>query len=285
LVKLDFHHLSFTAETGKLPETSFKIDGASLGKKLKFIQQLSSYIPKVGNSAADIDITASGVRARYAIAVPTPLGMGLFTLQNLVVQAGVSLSFTGEPVVLDFAFGTRGHPFLVTVMGFGGGGYVELGVRAGGKDSGLESFVAGIEFGASVAMSFGVASGEVHVFGGIVFIKHGAELEITGYLRIGGSVCVLGLISVSIELTISLTFVTPNLLKGEAKLVLTVDLTFWSTSVEISCQKTFVGSDQTLAGRDPFVPDSEVKFSVEKALGPDGSSFPWQTYCQAFAGV
>jgi hypothetical protein len=74
------------------------------------------------------------------------------------------------------------------------------------------------------------------------------------------------------------------MLRGAAKLVIAVDLTFWSTSVELECEKTFVGSSQALAAQDPFVPAATVELSVEQALGPDGSSFPWQTYCLAFAG-
>jgi hypothetical protein len=283
LVRLDFEHLTFHAEPGKLPDTRFKITAASLGKKLRFVQQLSSHLPAVGNKAPVIDIDLREVRVRYAIAIPTPLSMGLFTLQNLLLQAGITLSLGDQPVVIDFAFGTRAHPFLVTVMGFGGGGYLELGIRAGGADSGLERFVGGIEFGAAVAMNFGVAAGEVHVFGGIVFTKQGGEIEIAGYLRIGGSVRVLGLITVSVELTLSLTYVAPNILRGAAKLVIAVDLTFWSTSVEIGTSYELVGSSQTLAGHDPFVPDAEVTYSVQDALGPVGASFPWQTYCQAFA--
>ncbi|WP_172652938.1 hypothetical protein [Rhodococcus opacus] len=280
LVKLVFSSLTFHAETGQLPTTSFKITSAQLGKELNFVQQLSSYLPRVGDSAPALQVSATQIQVRYAISVPTPIGMGLFTLQNLLVQAGVTLSLSNQPVVVDFAFGTRAHPFLVTVMGCGGGGYLELGVRAGGADSGLDRFVGGIEFGASVAVNFGVAAGEVHVFGGVVFTKQGANIEIAGYLRLGGSVQVLGLISVSIELTVSLTFHSPNILRGAARLVITVDLTFWSESVEIECEYTFVGSDHSLAGS---VPSKAPQHTVEEAWGPDSASFPWQSYCQAFA--
>jgi hypothetical protein len=206
----------------------------------------------------------------------------VFVVQNLLLQAGLTLSLGDDPVTVDFAFGTRDRPFLVTVMGFGGGGYLELGVRAGGDDDGLERLVGGIEFGAAVAMDFGVARGEVHVFGGVVFTKRGSSVEIAGYLRIGGSVRVLGLVSVSVELTISLTFVEPNVLRGRARLVIAVDLTFWSTSVEIACEKTFTGSDQAVRRRDRVALTAAQPSSVEHAWGPVGSSFPWHTYCKAF---
>ncbi|MFI9429174.1 hypothetical protein ACIG54_37270, partial [Streptomyces achromogenes] len=229
LVKLGFTALKFHAESGELPKTTLVISSARLGQQLKFVQKLSNYLPGIGGKAPTVDIGSREVRVRYALAVSPPPQLGVFVLQNLLLQAGITLSLGDDPVTVDFSFGTRDRPFLVTVMGFGGGGYLELGIRAGGDDSGLERFVGGIEFGAAVAMDFGVARGEVHVFGGVVFTKRGSTIEIAGYLRIGGSVRVLGLISVSVELTISLTFVEPNVLRGKARLVIAVDLTFWST--------------------------------------------------------
>ncbi|GHF60624.1 hypothetical protein GCM10018787_05990 [Streptomyces thermodiastaticus] len=282
LIKLGFPALKFHAEPGELPETTLVIDSARLGQQLRFVQQLSSYLPGIGAKAPTVDVGAREVRVRYTLAVSPPPQLGVFVLQNLVVQAGITLSFGDDPVTVDFAFATRDRPFLVTVMGFGGGGYLELGIRAGGDDSGLQRLVGGIEFGAAVAMDFGVARGEVHVFGGVVFTKLGSKVEIAGYLRIGGSVRVLGLISVSIELTISLTFVEPNVLRGEARLVLAVDLTFWSTSVEITCKKTFTGSDQAVHPRAGVALTAAHPSSVQHAWGPVGASFPWHTYCKAF---
>lgn len=283
LVKLGFTALKFHAEPGKLPETTLEISSARLGQQLKFVQKLSTYLPGIGTKAPTVDVGAREVRVRYALAVSPPPQLGVFVLQNLLLQAGITLSLGDDPVTVDFAFGARHRPFLVTVMGFGGGGYLELGIRAGGDDSGLERFVGGIEFGAAVAMDFGVARGEVHVFGGVVFTKRGSAIEVAGYLRIGGSVRVLGLVSVSVELTISLTYVEPNVLRGEARLLIAVDLTFWSTSVEITCEKTFIGSDETVAPRDRGALAAAGPSSVQQAWGPVGSSFPWHTYCQAFA--
>ncbi|KJS62253.1 hypothetical protein [Streptomyces rubellomurinus] len=100
---------------------------------------------------------------------------------------------------------------------------------------------------------------------------------------------VLGLVSVSVELTIAMTYV-PNMLTGSARLVISVDLTFWSTSVEIGCSKSFGGSEPAppVHGGNPvalvaFMVGPEPGFSVQEALGRDTASYPWQTYCQAFA--
>ncbi|MEV4441466.1 hypothetical protein AB0K09_21055, partial [Streptomyces sp. NPDC049577] len=220
LVILTFKKVRFTANSGERLTLSFDLKDAQLTGQLAFIRTLAKSIPQVAGRGLRTDVSAERVKATYTVCVPTT-GLIVFTLQNLVLETGLTLSLTNRPIVIDFAFGTRERPFLVTASGFGGGGYLELGVSAGGPDAGLQRFVGGIEFGASVAMNFGVAAGEVHVLGGVVFVKHDG-IEITGYLRIGGSVTVLGLIRVSVELTMSLTYdLDANELTGSARLVIT----------------------------------------------------------------
>ncbi|MFF9642960.1 hypothetical protein [Kitasatospora aureofaciens] len=283
-VTLSFASVVFTADPGQRLNLAVDLTDVKLDGDLGFLATLEQYLSTGGNGLR-IDTSATGITASYTVAVPS-VGLLVFSVQNLSVQAGVTLSLTNQPILMDFAFGTREKPFLVTVSGFGGGGYLELGLSAGGTDSGLQRFTGGIEFGASLAMDFVIVSAEVHVFGGVVFAKNGTDTEITGYLRIGGSISLLGLVSVSIELTLSLTYDShTDSLSGSAQLVITVDLTFFSKSFTLECHKCFggcpppAGPRRTLAGsstgQDP---------SVEAALGPQGQSFPWQTYCRAFAG-
>lgn len=276
-VKVDVSRLEYEVRTGRLPKTTLTVAGVDLGRELAIVKKLGDAMKNAFGGGPSVAVTHREVKVSYALAAPTPVNLGLISVQNLVVQAGLTLSLAGDPVVIDFAAGTRGHPFLLTVMGLGGGGYLELGV-SGRDGGGLERFVAGIEFGAMVAMNFGVAQGEVHIFGGVVFVKKGSDIELTGYIRFGGSVRVLGLITVSIELTVSLTYRSPNILKGEARLVIAVDLTFWSTSVEIPASYTISGSDNSALADA----DAAVTHPVSGALGPVGTSFPWRDYCQAF---
>ncbi|CCK24469.1 hypothetical protein BN159_0090 [Streptomyces davaonensis JCM 4913] len=293
LVVLTFTNVRFTGNSGETPSLTFELADARLAGKLRFVKTLAEKIPQAGRGGPHVETTAVAIRATYTIAVPT-LAMGVFSVQNLAIRTGLTLSLEQRPIEIDFAFAHRERPFLVTVGPFGGGGYLELGVSAGKTDGGLQRFVGGIEFGACVALDFGVATGEVHVFGGVVFVKQGSGIEITGYLRIGGSVSVLGLIRVSVELTLSLTYdVERNVLHGSARLVISVDLTFWSTSVTLECRKSFAGPSLAVDPRDVLTASEEARqtsagvaprgSTVEAALGPQGSSFPWQTYCRAFA--
>jgi hypothetical protein len=280
LVELEFKELRLTARAGEQPNISVDLKRAELRGKLEFVKKLQKLIPSAG-SGPRITASPTQIKATYRTSLPTlPLGPA-FTLQNVVLDTGLTLSLRNEPLVVDFSFGTRERPFLVTVSLFGGGGYLEIGINA----QGLQRFVGGIEFGASVAMDFVVARGEVHVLGGVVFVLQGSSMQITGYLRIGGSVSVLGLIKVSVELTVSLTYdQQQNALIGAARLVIAVDLTFWSTSVELECHQRFDGSFLTDESEDFFALESDRRASsVAAALEPAGDSRPWETYCRAFA--
>ena len=90
-------------------------------------------------------------------------------------------------------------------MIFGGGGFFHIELDT----DGMRMLEASFEFGATAALDIGVASGEVHIMAGIYFSlqrKEGStELApiLTGYLRLGGSLNVLGLIRVSVEFNLS----------------------------------------------------------------------------------
>ena len=71
-------------------------------------------------------------------------------------------------------------------------------------------------------------------------------VALVGYLRIGGSLEVLGLVTVSVELVLSLGYEsTGNRLVGRATLVLELDLTIWSDKVELdSGEWVIAGGEQ-----------------------------------------
>ena len=96
---------------------------------------------------------------------------------------------------------------------------------------------------------------------------------LTAYFRIRGEVDVLGLISASITLELSLTyhFETGKLI-GRASLVIEVEVLFFSASVEISVERKLAGSKG-----DP---------TMYQVMPPDpatGENADWALYCDAFA--
>ncbi|WP_159930869.1 MULTISPECIES: hypothetical protein [Nocardia] len=281
VVVIELNEVAFTSRSAgptARPTVTVDVRKVSLDGALRFVQTLQSFMLKSGGGPA-VSVSPTAVAVRYVATVPA-VSVGVFSLTNLAIEAGVTLSLVNKPLTVDFKFATRQRPFLVTVSGLGGGGYLELAVAAGGQPDGLTKLVGGIEFGASVAVDFAIVAAEVHVFGGIVFV-YDRRVSITGYLRIGGSIDLLGLARVAVELTLSLTY-TPNRLEGSAKLVVVIDLTLWSASFELTCRKSFAGPDMFAPERAAIA--APPASSVAATLGPVGKSYPWRTYCRAFAG-
>jgi hypothetical protein len=166
---------------------------------------------------------------------------------------------------VSLGFASRDNPFTLSVLMFGGGGYVaaELGRRF--------RLEASMDFGAVVAVNFIVASGEVHALGGVHFLMSGNAVTFEAFLRLGGSLQVLGLVSVSVELVISLQYRSQgNALVGRATLVIDVDLTLFSESVSID------SGDWVLAG-------SQGAFSPLHRLALDDGLPGLLEYYSAFA--
>jgi hypothetical protein len=90
---------------------------------------------------------------------------------------------------------------------------------------------------------------------------------LAGYLRMGGELSVLGLISVSLEFYLIFAYeIQKNAAYGRATLTVKVEVLFFSTSVEITVEKRFGGS-----GGDPLFLEA---FDTPQV---------WETYAGAFA--
>jgi len=223
-----------------------------------------------------LDISAEGITASYSLALPN-LAMGVFSMTNMSLAAGFSIPFIGDPLSVWFSFCTRENPFTLTVSMFGGGGFFGITLQP----SGLKCLEASFEFGASISVDFGVASGGVHAMAGIYFkmemMDGNLAATLTGYFRMGGYLSVLGIISVSIELYLSLTYETATgKCTGVAELTIEVEVLFFSVSVKVRAERKFSGSngDPTFAELMEPYPDP-----VDSSIMVD----PWEKYCKAFA--
>jgi hypothetical protein len=261
-LRLRFHRVEFLAPAGRKPDVNVDFAGVEFVGVLSFVEALRSLIPLDGFSdPPGLTVDAEGVRAQYSVGLPT-IAFGVFTLQNLSLGAGFSVPFVGKPLSVRFNFCERQQPFLLTVMAFGGGGYFLIAV----DPAGVQELEAGFEFGASLAMNFGVASGEVHVLGAFIYAMKDGNASLDGYLRIGGNVQALGIVSVCIELALALHYeFSSGKCVGRATLTIEVEITFFSVSVEITCERKFAGSNG-----DP---------TFEQIMPPPA----WHTYCEAFA--
>jgi hypothetical protein len=265
-IKLGFNHLGFTSVNGTKPSIDPKVSSVTFDGPLKFVNVLERYLASTG-SGLSIDVQPRGVTAGFTIALPT-LAIGVFSLQNMSFTAGLTIPFDGTPVLARFAFCSREHPFLLTVSLFGGGGFFSLSMSAT-KVAVLE---ISLEFGGNIAFDIVVASGGVHVMAGIYFKLDNTgtkpEVLLTGFVDIGGSLSVLGIITVSVDFYMALSYDSgpPPKAIGEATLTVSIEILFFSASVQLSVRKEFGG------GGDPTFADM---------LGPGD----WSNYCNAFAAA
>jgi hypothetical protein len=281
VIKLNFHRLVFTAVSGHkldVNATLYRQDetfphapasgGVVFDGPLVFINELRKVIPSDGFSdPPSLEVTPEGVTAGYTLKLPS-VGVGIFSLENISLGAALTIPFTGDPVRARFHFSEREHPFLLSVAIFGGGGFFALGVGA----DGVELVEASLEFGGHVAIDLGVASGGVYIMAGIYFkgeqkiapTTHVA-VTLTGYLRAGGELEVLGIISISMEFYLGLTYESDgNKVWGEARVTVEVHVLMFSTGVTVTCRREFA---------DP-------PFSIQQMLPTKQT---WIDYAEAFA--
>jgi len=272
LIRVSFESLKFSTGSGKKADVKVVMaedDSIVFLGPLSFVNQLQNLIPS--NGFADgpyMKLSPSGVKAGFDLAIPS-VEVGVCTIANMTLGAGVHLPFTGAPLTLQFNFCKREAPFLLTVSAFGGGGFFLMKTSV----KGFVGMEAAFEFGAALSMNFGVASGGVSVMGGFYFsmeiVDDYTETILTGYIRINGYLSILGIISLSIEIYLAFVAMFQNgkveKLYGEAIVKVKVEVLFFSKTVTLTARRELKGADA----------DPTFQMIMEEN--------DWLEYCQAYA--
>lgn len=266
VLRINFDRFGFRAVSGAAPEVDVELDPGEpfrfLGA-LAFVEKVSSLIPPglFGDSGPRLIVSPAGIAVGFALPVP-PVAFGVFSVRNIAVSTDLSLPFdTGQP---SFAvgFSSRENPFQLAVTIFGGGGFVRVELDPGG----VRVLEVMFEFGGMFALDVGVASGSVHVLAGIYIGLRGEESELTGYVRVGGEVRILAVVSISIEFVLSLSYLpAPKQARGVAEVTVSVTVAFVSKSVSFSVERTFEAGSRHLG--------------IAEAM----SKADWAEYAEAFA--
>ncbi len=289
--------IPFGAADGSTPGATF---GSSSGAKtsikvnvgqpsflgaLDFVNTLEQFLSDIGGSGVSINVGPTQISASLSLSLPS-VGVGVFNLENLSLSASVVVPFLGGATIATFGFCSAEQPFSLTVLCFGGGGYVLVSV---GLNS-LQSLTASFDFEGQLALDLGVASGGVTAMAGFTFMyTAGQGATLTAFVRITGEVEVLGILSITLELQLSLSYTTPNTATGTATMTVSVSVCFFSVSVPITVSKSFQGpisSGPMIAGRKsphttepaPYANDSQTTFEDQMPTAAD-----WSAYCSSFA--
>ena len=277
LVTVKFAHLIFSVQSGKKLDVNAALDESNpvkFGGPLSFINVLAKIIPPaLFSDPPSLDIDSSGVSVGYSIGLPAIEG-GAWGIRNLTLGAKLVIPFTGsDPMRLRFNFSEQHNPFQVAAYGVTGGAFLALHV---GLD-GIERVEASVELGGSLALNLGVASGAVFLMIGIHMTMEGKKNEVTlgGYVRTGGALSVLGLITVSVEFYMELAYLfASNMMRGEASLTVKVKVLFFSKKVTLTVVRELGAPNSSAKLLRPTV-------NMETAHLADESA--WERYCDAFA--
>ncbi len=259
LVSLPIVKMGFSAEVGKKSDIYCNLGSMEWRGPLSFMNELQKFIPLDGFvDPPSIDVDMTGIKITFDLAIPT-ISVGVFAITNISLGAGLTLPFLGDSMLFKFEFCKKDSPFHVTYMMLGGGGYFGLTLSL----DGVEKIEAAIEIGAELALDFGVASGNVSIFAGIYFSMEGDVMTLQGYVKIHGEVDVLGLISASLTLELTITYISTGKLYGTATMTVEIHLFIFSASVDITVEKYFKGSagDPTIA---QMVPDELYPGTTKK---------------------
>ncbi len=273
-----FTSFAFAARSGSKTDVKVDLDPVTPVEfvgDLAFVEGLRKVIPPgVFGDGVSIDIISDpvGIKAGLEIALP-PATVGVFALKNISFSAGLTVPFVDGKPVVEFGFARRDAQFLLAVLIFGGGGFFHLELDT----DGIRKLEAAFEFGATAALDIGVASGEVHVMAGIYFAMEKKTLpdvgeqmcaSLSGYLRCGGSLRVLGIVRISVEFYLSFTYYAAPIdkAKGRATLTVEVEIACFSKSVKLTVERAFGGK-----GADPTFADQMTTPAL------------WAEYADAYA--
>lgn len=245
-VNVDVERIIFTAGSGKGADVDVKVREVDFSGLLTLVKKLASLLP-FGDMLI-IDVSSSGIKAGFFFELPT-LAFGAFAISGMGVGAELAIPFESRPVRFGFLMSKPDNPFSLTVIGLGGGGWLEQALGLNGIERlNIAGFVA-----AEAKVDFGVASGGVSLRAGFQFQIGALEppvggvdegLALTAFASLNGNVDVLGIASASIDVYVGLSVVVPAALPDYVKLygiatcTLRVSVAFFSESVTFEVKRS-----------------------------------------------
>jgi hypothetical protein len=288
-LRLEFDSVKFESKSGGPLAVDVKLDHVRFKEALSFVQDLAeSMNPKNGPF---LDIQPSGITAGFRLSLPN-LTIGALNIYDLRFYTGAAISFSGAPMRMRFGVSDSSHPFMLTVGILGGGGYFNLELDA----NGLQRLEAALEFGAQVELDLAVAKGQGYILAGIYYgreisIVNGRQVtqsKLVGFVRAGGELSILGMMSMSLELYVELGWQSSGRVHGKATIRVEIHMLFFHVGVDVSAEYTFVGSQSSVS--DYLAADRSVGPGARRETPCDSlvsepiyaSSFDWDLFNKAF---
>ena len=214
---------------------------------LKFVKTLEDFLSSLLGDAFHLILSPEFIEVGFAIVIP-PITTGVVTMRNIAIGASLRLSFTNQPLRFGFNFASQQNRFELAVMCFGGTAYLQVWLLS----DGTREIEGAFEFGGILAFDAVVASGELHIVAGFYFRLSNSVTDLSGYLRAGGSLNVLGLIHASVEFILMGRYrIEPqsdgsrsNQIYGICTITVSIDLFLFSADVSVTMEKKVAGSSE-----------------------------------------
>lgn len=254
---------------------------------LTFLDPIQEFLAGLGGGPR-VEIRDDAVQADLTFPLPD-ISLGVLGITGLEVGTGLVIDLTGGPLRAAFNLGTRSDPFTLSVMGFGGSGSVEL--EASPHPFGIVRLELSLAFVIELSIDVVVAKGSLRAsFGAsleltaiLVDGEVSADVTLGAFLDILGEVQVLGLISIVVQVLLTLEYTaSTGVLVGEATVTASVDVGFIEKEVSFTIS-------QEMALGDGSGARSALAAAAGSSATPGGfaARFPtpqlWDSYCAAFA--
>lgn len=248
VINVNFDNVTYHKELTSLkdgPDDSWRtINSNHVAVKIKsvnfsgFLELIKQLQEKLGlGDGFLIQVDTSGIIMSYGIRIPT-ISTGAFTMSNMNLYAGIVLKFGEDPPLVRFAFGERSNPFTIAVAIYGGRGFFAMNVSS----AGVELMESSLEFGGYLALDIaGIAKGQAYLMSGIYFRgEKGKPVYVESYITCGGSLSIIGLITVSVVFYLGMSWQN-GALTGRASVEVSVKILFFSASYHLSFEKKITG--------------------------------------------
>ena len=254
---------------------------------LTFLEPIQEFLAGLGGGPR-LDIRDDAIQADLTFPLPD-ISLGVLGITGLEIGTGLVIDLTGGPLRAAFNLGTRSDPFTLTVMGFGGSGSLEL--EASPHPVGIVRLELSLAFVLELSVDVVVAKGSLRAsFGASLEVtatlvdgEVSADVTLGAFLDILGEVEVLGIISIVVQVLLTLEYTaSTGLLVGEATVTASVDVAFIEKEVSFTISQEMALGDGS-AARTAM---TAAATSLE-AAGGFVTRFPtkqlWAGYCAAFA--
>ncbi len=251
-IRIPVKDMTFVSKNGKKSDFGIRLGEIKfVGPALEFIDQISKKLQELGSNDSGwrIGFEHNGIILDAPPIMFPDVELGAFSVANLGIYSGLFVPlFDGGGITFRFSCAKPDSRFRVTAGIYAGGGYALLELDA----DHVRRFELCIEFGAAKSVQYGPVKGDVGVLGGVIYKSLSkpafqspglpgtpqTQVDIEAFVRAFGTFSAWNLISLFMELYVSMTSSDGGNVTGIARFTVSTKVGFVSYSYMASHQET-----------------------------------------------